>query len=170
MGSFWQALLWGILSREHRGSRSRAGPFGQWRQARLPGLCSQPVYSYLMEEESGGMTRVEYTGKEITVEAYNRTGDILSQQNLPVELPLFGGFYSGEQYNFLVFGQENPEEDNGREVIRVVRYRKDWKRMDDARLLGANTVTPFHTGSLSMVQCGDMLYIRTQPQNVSVPE
>jgi len=114
-----------------------------------------------MEEEGGGMTRVEYTGKEITVEAYNRTGDILSQQNLPVELPLFGGFYSGEQYNFLVFGQENPEEDNGREVIRVVRYRKDWKRMDDARLLGANTVTPFHTGSLSMVQCGDMLYIRT---------
>ena len=166
MRRFWHglilaALLWGILS----GSIGAAGP------APVPsdnggrhdyrGYAAQPVYSYLMEEESGGMTRVEYTGKEITVEAYNRTGDILSQQNLPVELPLFGGFYSGEQYNFLVFGQENPEEDNGREVIRVVRYRKDWKRMDDARLLGANTVTPFHTGSLSMVQCGDMLYIRT---------
>lgn len=166
MRRFWYGmiltvLLWGILS----GSIGAAGP------APVPsdnggrhdyrGYAAQPVYSYLTERDGGGMTRVEYIGDRVTVEDYNRTGSIVGQRALPVELPLFGGFYRGEQYNFLVFGQENPEEDDGQEVIRVVRYSKDWKRMDDARLLGANTVTPFHAGSLSMVQCGDMLYIRT---------
>ena len=125
------------------------------------GNTARPVRSYLMAGNGSFMTRVEYTGDRITVESYNETGQILSQQDLAVELPLFGGFYSGDQYNFFVFGQENPEEDDGREVIRVVRYTKDWRRLDDARLTGANTVTPFHAGSLCMVQCGDMLYIRT---------
>ena len=125
------------------------------------GNTARPVRSYLMAGNGSFMTRGEYTGDRITVESYNETGQILSQQDLAVELPLFGGFYSGDQYNFFVFGQENPEEDDGREVIRVVRYTKDWRRLDDARLTGANTVTPFHAGSLCMVQCGDMLYIRT---------
>lgn len=60
----------------------------------------------------------------------------MTQKDLPVELDLFGGFYAGDTDYFFVFGQENPQEDDSREVIRVVRYTKDWQRVDDARLLG----------------------------------
>ena len=59
------------------------------------GNTARPVRSYLMAGNGSFMTRVEYTGDRITVESYNETGQILSQQDLAVELPLFGGFYSG---------------------------------------------------------------------------
>lgn len=56
------------------------------------GNTARPVRSYLMAGNGSFMTRVEYTGDRITVESYNETGQILSQQDLAVELPLFGGF------------------------------------------------------------------------------
>lgn len=74
---------------------------------------------------------------------------------------MWGGFYSGTDYNFLVFGQKNAEEDDSREVIRVVKYSKDWERLDAASLYGANTIEPFAFGSIDMVQDGDKLFIRT---------
>lgn len=128
------------------------------------GGTARPVRSYLIAGRGGFMTRVEYVEDRITVEEYNGAGQILTQKDLPVELDLFGGFYAGDTDYFFVFGQENPQEDDSREVIRVVRYTKDWQRVDDARLLGANTVRPFYEGSLRMVQSGDMLYIRTAHQ------
>lgn len=155
------ALLCGLASSHVDASGPAPAPTDNAGDHNYVGNAARPVRSYLTAGHGSFMTRVEYTGDRITVESYNEAGQILSQQDLPVELQEFGGFYAGGQYNFFVFGQENPEEDNTREVIRVVRYTKDWQRLDDARLMGANTVTPFHAGSLSMVQCGDMLYVRT---------
>ena len=52
-------------------------------------------------------------------------------------------FYSGTDYHFLVFGQNNLEEDDQKEVIRVVKYTKDWERVGAASLYAANTTKPF---------------------------
>lgn len=122
---------------------------------------SQVVNSYLVDNEDGSMTRVEYIGDYITVEDYTAQGDLTKQRTIPIELSAFGGFYSGTEYNFFVFGQDNPDEDDNTEVIRVVRYTKDWERIDAVGLYGANTYIPFDAGSLRMIQCDDMLYIRT---------
>ncbi len=46
-------------------------------------------------------------------------------------------------------------------MLRVVRYTKEWERLDSVSLYGANTVEPFYAGSLRMVQGGDLLYIHT---------
>lgn len=128
------------------------------------GAWAKPVYSYLLESGSGTITRLEYTGSQIALETYDTAGQLLEQQFLEPELSLFGGFYAGTEYNFFVFGQPNAQEEDGREVLRVVRYTKDWKRLDAVGLCGANTTVPFSAGSLCMVQYGDMLYIRTSHQ------
>lgn len=120
-----------------------------------------PVYSYLTDTGNGTMTRVEYIEGTVYVEQYNAGYALQSRKTIPGELPLFGGFYAGPDNYFLVFGQTNPQEDNQQEVIRVVKYTKDWKRVGAASLLGANTTIPFRSGSLRMVQYGDMLYVRT---------
>ena len=122
---------------------------------------SSTVKSYLYENEDGGLTRVEYVDGKIVVEDYNDAFQLHSSRTIPMELSIWGGFYAGEDYNFLIFGQENPGEDDQREVIRVVKYSKDWKRLGQASLRGANTTTPFDAGSLRCDEYGDYLYIRT---------
>ncbi|MBR6825285.1 MAG: leucine-rich repeat domain-containing protein [Oscillospiraceae bacterium] len=122
---------------------------------------ASPIRSYLTENADGSLTRVEYTGTDITVEVFNQDFTFRSRKVLPMELPLFGGFYEGRDYYFLVYGQTNREENNEAEVIRVVRYTKDWVRHGYGSLKGANTTVPFDAGSVRMAQYGDMLYVHT---------
>lgn len=144
---------------------------------------SSTVNSYLFENENGGLTRVEYipgaykwvysNGKWIQEEsssawilAENYSSNFVFQRSwsIPMELDIWGGFFAGENFNFLVFGQINSEEDDSKEVIRVVKYSKDWKRLGQASLYGANTTIPFRAGSLRMTEYGGELYIRTSHQ------
>ena len=122
---------------------------------------SAPVTSYLYENEAGGLTRVEYTGGQVVIEDYSADFSFLSSRTISPELPLWGGFYAGETYNFLIFGQKNPSESSATEVIRVVKYDKDWNRLGAASLKGANTTVPFDAGSLRCDEYGGYLYIRT---------
>ena len=138
------------------------------------------ISSYLFANGSGGLTRVEVVtadigyletedGWELTtvrpgyiqVEDYDSDFNFLGSRAVRGELTYWGGFFPGEKYNFLVFGQENLDEDDGQEVIRVVKYSKDWERLGQASLYGANTTVPFDAGSLRFAEYGGMLYIRT---------
>ena len=122
---------------------------------------SKPVNCYLFENGAGGLTRVEHIIGQIIVEDYSSGFQFQSSRTIPVELSLWGGFFAGEDYNFFVFGQENPSESDNTEVIRVVKYSKDWQRLGQASLRGANTTIPFEAGSLRMDEYGGYLYIRT---------
>jgi len=119
------------------------------------------VKSYLYENEDGGLTRVEYINGTIVVEDYDSAFTLQSSRTVPMELSIWGGFYAGEDCNFLFFGQNNEEEDDQKEVIRVVKYSKDWQRMGQASLKGANTIHPFDAGSLRCDEYGGYLYVRT---------
>lgn len=117
--------------------------------------------SYIVAKSNGAEEIVQYVpGKGVQVGEY-QNGKFQSGLTLEMELPLFGGFYSGSNYNFLVFGQENPNNDNNLEVMRVVRYSKDWTRIDDCRLCELNTNSPFAGGSLDMTEVGSKLIIHT---------
>ena len=106
-------------------------------------------------------TRVEFNGEVVCVETYDSDFQFISGTTLEAELPIYGGFYSGKEYNFLIFGQENPEESNSVEVIRVVKYSKSWERLGAASLKGANTTVPFDAGGFSAEEYNGYLYIRT---------
>lgn len=119
------------------------------------------VKSYLYANNQGGLTRVEYVNGSIVVEDYDRSFNLLSSWSTQPELPIWGGFFAGEDYNFMVFGQNNPGESDSVEVFRIVQYTKDWQRVKSASLYGANTETPFRSGSLRCDEYGGYLYIRT---------
>ena len=125
------------------------------------GRWYEPIRSHLVSNDDGTFTRVEYIGEKVVVETYSADFRFISGFSLDMELPLFGGFYSGETHNFLVFGQENDAEDDSVEVFRVVCYTKDWQRVGCDSLYGANTTIPFHGGSLRFAECDGYLYIRT---------
>lgn len=122
---------------------------------------SAPVCSYLAACNDGTLMRVEADCDRVMIEYYDAEDRLLSAKTAAMELPIFGGFYEGKDCYFLVFGQENTQEDDTREVIRVVSYDKNWNRLGAAALCGINTRIPFYAGSLRMAQSGDILYLRT---------
>lgn len=115
----------------------------------------------LVQKPDGSFERIEYVNSKVLIENYSSSLTLKSKKYISCELPLFGGCYSGSQYNFLVFGQENPKEKDSVEVIRVVKYDKNWKRVGACSIKGANTYEPFEAGGLSMTETGGMLYIHT---------
>ena len=119
-----------------------------------------PITSALAAE-NGGYLRVEYVGDVLVVEQYDRDLRFVSSKELETELPIYGGVYLCDDYNFVVSGQMNLEENDSKEVIRVTRYSKDWVRQDAAGLYGANTTIPFDAGSVRFARSGNILYIRT---------
>ncbi len=135
------------------------------------------ISSYLVNE-SGGYLRVEHIEGKVLIEHYNESFILQSSQEIVDELPRFGGFYAGNDAYYIVFGQLNYEEDNLKEVIRIVKFSKNWERIGAASLRGStgtssvsvngitdlavNGVTePFPHGSLRMEEVGQYLYIRT---------
>ena len=133
-------------------------------------MWASPVTSYLYENPDGGLTRVEYTGGQVVIEDYDSGFRYLSGRTIAPELPVWGGFFAGEDFNFLFFGQTNREESATAEVIRVVKYDKDWNRLGQASLKGANTTVPFDAGSLRCDEYGGYLYIRTSHEMFRSPD
>lgn len=125
-------------------------------------VWSRPVWSYLSEREDGTLERLEYIeNSRVILETWSSSGKLLGSRTITRELPIFGGFYSGEDSNYLVFGQQNEEESEQREIMRVVKYSKDWVRQSACSVYGANTTIPFEAGSLRMAETGGKLYIHT---------
>lgn len=143
-----------------------------------------PISSYLYQRQDGGLTRVEYLpgtrlnthilngtdsrsyvqtkGQRLVVEDYDGDYHLLQSRELPVELPVWGGFFSGERYNFVIFGQRIAFDEAGKkEVVRVVKYSKDWQRLGDWRGTDLNTVAPFYSGSLRCDEFDGSLIVRT---------
>ncbi len=126
-------------------------------------VWSAPIRSYLIENADRTLTRIENVGSSaLIVERFSADGsELLESRTVPEELPLFGGFFAGEDYYYIVSGQANPEEDDSVEVMRIVQYSKSWERLNSASVYGANTTIPFDAGSLRMAEANGRLFIHT---------
>ncbi|NIK77718.1 hypothetical protein FHS15_002856 [Paenibacillus castaneae] len=127
--------------------------FPRWRST---------VTSYLVNNNDQTVSVIE-ANKELTIETYNEKYELIANKSIAFELPLFGGFYSGEKYNYIAFGQGNREENDKKEVIRIVRYDKSFNRIDSVSIKGGEsyTVEPFDAGSGRMAEHGDTLVFHT---------
>lgn len=117
--------------------------------------------AHLSQLANGNYERVEYIGQKLIREVYNANYELQSQNEITMELPIFGGYYDGKDSNYIVVGQTNKEEKDNAEVIRVIRYDKNWNRVAACSIYGSNTYEPFSAGSLNMVETGGKLYIHT---------
>ncbi len=119
------------------------------------------IYNYLIPVQDGYMRVVLKKDGTTCIEYYNKQFEFLSQKIISKELPIQGGFYEGKNNYYLASGQDNPEESNGKEILRIVQYDKNWNFVQKASVYGANTVSPFEAGSLRMSECDGKLYVRT---------
>lgn len=128
---------------------------------------SSPIESYLVNNNDGtiyAVDRIVSDDDYIYIDTYDaKTHKLLDSKKMQIELPLFGGFYSGEKYNYIVFGQNNTEENDEKEVIRIVKYDKQFNRIDDCSIKGGEsfTIQPFRSSSVRMAENGNELTIHT---------
>lgn len=128
---------------------------------RNAGYYGAVVNSYIQEMSDGTYQCVGNTGKETVIETYSKDGQLKGSKKIANELNIYGGAFLGSKYNFLVYGQQNQKESDGTEVIRVVRYDKQWNRQKAYSVYGANTYIPFDAGSASLTENAGVLYLHT---------
>ncbi len=122
------------------------------------------VKGYMYQSGEDTITRVEYVAslKKIVVETYDMaSGELKKSKQIDMKLSVFGGFFAGEKYNYIVEGENNADEDPNKEVFTVIRYTKDWSSWKSKSLVGINTQYPFDAGSCDMTEYGGKLYIHT---------
>lgn len=117
--------------------------------------------SYMCTCPDGTVARVENFGDVILIEKYNSKYKMTMQGTVKFELSKFGGFYAGANYFYLVFGQDNPEQKKDKEVVRIVRYTKNWQRVDSASLYDCNTSEIFSLCNTAFCEYNGLLYVRT---------
>ncbi len=123
-------------------------------------------HSHIMKTNIFDVTKdslsiIDGTNGYLSIEKYDHNYNLLSKKTIQYELPLYGGFYSTEKYNFAVFGQDNPNDDDNVEVIRIVKYDKDFNRLSSCSVKACATAYPFRSGSLRMDFDGKTLAIHT---------
>lgn len=122
-------------------------------------------YSDLVSLDDGYM-RVFYRENVVYIEYYDNDFNIKSKKSIPMELDLWGGFYHGSDGYYLVEGQNNREEDDAKEVIRVIRYDRNWNKTGTAHITGiagdefGQVRYPFD-GCVEMTELNGILYIAT---------
>ncbi len=123
---------------------------------------SSVVKSNLTENSDKTLTRVESTSNGVLVEKYSADGKtLISKSTIKNELPIYGGYFSGRDNNYIVFGQNNKGEKDSAEIVRIVKYSKSWSRISDCKIYGSNTFEPFNAGSLRMIELDGKLYVYT---------
>lgn len=125
---------------------------------------TEKVYNYLLKVD-GQYMRVHLKQDGTTyIEYFDAAYHFVTQKVIQPELPLIGGFYAGRDNYYLIYGQENRKESDYVEVVRVVKYDRNWNRLDTASVYGANTRIPFWDGCVRVTEADGVLYVRTSHQ------
>ena len=97
--------------------------------------------------------------KSIIVDTYDIDFKHTETKKIAFEGERFGCFYSGDYYNYIAFGNENPAESDSKEVVRIVKYDKSFNRLDSVSINNCYTVMPFRSAGPDMVEYGDKLVL-----------
>ena len=129
------------------------------------------VRSYLSVCEGGYMRvyvdKKKYTEyKTVYIEYYDEKLNILSKKSIEPELPMWGGFYAAKEAYYLVEGQRNSDCKNGTEVVRIIKYDKNWKRVGSGSIYSEKgwdyeIRCPFDYGCVNMTEQNGILYVFT---------
>lgn len=124
--------------------------------------------SFLEAMDDGGYMRVFYADHKVYVEYYSPSFKLMSRDTIEMELPMWGGFFKGSDAYYLCEGQENTDEKDNAEVIRVIKYDFGWNRLGAAsitgnkdQIWGSHVRYPFDYGCVEMTEYNGKLFITT---------
>ena len=122
-------------------------------------MYGSKVNTYLNRTDNGWQAVL--VNGEINIIDFDEDWNQISERTLEYELPIFGAYYSGETYNYLVYGQQGSSE--GTEIYRVVKYDKEFNRLAALSVPYEDcyTAIPFNAGNVSVAENGNQMIVYT---------
>ena len=131
---------------------------------KIPSIYGKCRTSFLGELDDGGYQTVVFCSGVLYIDNYDADWNFVESKTVALELPSWGGIYLGKKYNYVVCGQSYDSElDDGGEVYRVIKYDKNFRRIDSISFSSAETYTaqPFYSGNVSIDESGNHLIVYT---------
>ncbi|MBQ3565746.1 MAG: leucine-rich repeat protein [Oscillospiraceae bacterium] len=122
--------------------------------------------SYLTATDDGYM-RVFYNNEYVGIEYYDNDFNIQSFMSIAMEMDIWGGFYEGTDAYYLIEGCDNVEEVDATEVVRVIKYDKNWNRLGAIKITGNSAINGrdvsriFDHGCVQVTEYNGHLFIAT---------
>ena len=128
---------------------------------RVSGVKQDSYFSEcdFFQTSSGEYVRVELYDSNATKVYTISGGTVKSTKSIPKELSYSIAFYNGKDNYFIVYGDDNREESDQKEVLRIVKYSKNWERLGACSIKGSNTIYPGSTADMD--ETSDRLYLHT---------
>lgn len=119
---------------------------------------TQTVY-----EHNGELYLLDASTGAVNVYKVSSAGAKTLVKSFDYKLPVYGGFYYGNEYNYIVFGQNNNDEIDSVVTYQIVKYDRNFNEVSSVSITGGDTITaePFRAGSLRMDENGDELTVHT---------
>lgn len=116
--------------------------------------------TYLNKTDNG--YEVVFVSDKIYIVNYDNNWNVIGNRELDFELPIFGAFYYGEKYNYVVCGQKAGSKET-KEAYRVIKYDKDFNRLDALSISNdlSYTARPFLGGDIAVAENNGELIIYT---------
>jgi len=130
----------------------------------LPPASAEKRTSFLGELPGGGYQVLIYHDGSLYVENFDAQWNCVNTQKLELELPLWGGAFLGEKYNYVICGNyADSSLTNGGEVYRVIQYDKGFERIASLPVFSSETDTysPFADCAVSFAEQENHLAIVT---------
>ncbi|MCQ6561489.1 copper amine oxidase N-terminal domain-containing protein [Paenibacillus mendelii] len=126
------------------------------------GNWSSPAERY-MYADNDRIHILHFNEGKLAVSDYDKTTyRHLGKTNIPMELPLFGGFHASlDGYYYVVYGQTNMEESNTKSVFAIVKYDQAWKKIGQADIKDVHVTVPFDASNLNMDSQDGKLIVHT---------
>ena len=132
---------------------------------------STPLQSYIVPLDNGGYMTFYYMNNieddvfdsedGYIVEYFDSSFKCTERKRIPVELPLFGAFYSDSNNYYVFSGRDNTKESNSFECFRLTKYDKDWQRLGECSFSNCDTYHPFACGGADIATYGNIMAIRS---------
>lgn len=119
------------------------------------------VKNSALYKDGTGYVAVDYSKNGLIATKYDANFNQLSQATVNMELPIFGGFYAGSDFNYILFGQKNPDESKDVEVFKLVKYSKIFEKVKEGSVKDCYTVEPFQAGTVSIAESNGKIVVHT---------
>ena len=134
------------------------------------GMYSFPFWHYIYDN---GDDTFSTFGREVqsgeggvfnTIHSYTKSDfSCIDEKRVYTELDYYCGFFSGEKYNYIGYGAYNPEETPNKEIIRIVKYDKNFNRISSLSLTTEQcyAIAIADAGTMRMAENGSELVVHT---------
>ncbi len=159
------------LNREEWSINSNIVYDDRWAKPKPDYIFYEEGYYFLVYPKYNEKSKSSrHSGAEVVIEKLSPNMEIIDTFHIPFHGEKFGGFYQGKEYNYFLFGNNNPKENDNAVVLTLLKTDRQFNVIATLDIKNAYTVAPFDAGAVSMSEWENTLIIHTARERYKTPD